>query len=173
MKRTRIDRCIGCVLILCLSLHFVSAALTRWWWSDVCVIWYFAWFFLFCNNCIFCRSLHRSMILSGGSTLRSSLKTRNRCRTVAVGGRGQGDNREETRRGGYKKGAQERGGKEACCCVQREEGEEAWTCTPSESNDRGESRLGFIGAIWFQKSNVDVNGREQHRRKWKGSAAAT
>jgi len=36
--------------------------------------------FLFCNNCIFCRPLHRSVILSSGSTLRSSLKTRNGCR---------------------------------------------------------------------------------------------
>ena len=36
------------------------------------------------------------MILRSGSTLRSSLKTRNGCRTVAVGGRGQGDDREET-----------------------------------------------------------------------------
>ena len=43
------------------------------------------------------------MILSSGSTLRSSLKTRNGCRTVAVGGRGQGDDGEETQRGGCKK----------------------------------------------------------------------
>ena len=65
------------------------------------------------------------MILSSGSTLRSSLKTRNGCRTVAVGGRGQGDDGEETLRGGSRKGAQGRGGKEACCCVQGGEGEEA------------------------------------------------
>ena len=47
------------------------------------------------------------MILSSGSTLRSSLKTRNGCRTIAVGGRGEGDDGEETRKGGYKKGAKE------------------------------------------------------------------
>ena len=82
-------------------------------------------FFLFCNNCIFCRPLHRSVILSSGLTLRSSLKTRNGCRTIAVVGRGQGDDGEETRIGGCKKGAQARGGKEACCCVQGGEGEEA------------------------------------------------
>ena len=63
--------------------------------------------FLFCNNCIFYRPLHRSVILSSGSTLRSSLKTRNGCRTIAVGGRGQGDDGEETRRGGCKKGHKE------------------------------------------------------------------
>ena len=44
--------------------------------------------------------------------------------TVAVGGRGQGVDREEKQRGGYRKGAQGRGGKEACCCVQGGEGEE-------------------------------------------------
>ena len=44
---------------------------------------------------------------------------------VALGGRGQGDDGEETWRGGYKKGAQGRGGKETCCCVQVGEGEEA------------------------------------------------
>ena len=60
-------------------------------------------FFSFCNNYICCRPLHRSMILSSGSTLRSSLKTRNGCKTVAVGDRGQGDDGEETRRGGCKK----------------------------------------------------------------------
>ena len=40
--------------------------------------------------------------------------------TIAVGGRGQGDDGEEMRRGGCKKGAQERGGKEVYCCVQEE-----------------------------------------------------
>jgi len=65
------------------------------------------------------------MILSSGSTLRLRLKIRNGCRTVAVGGRGQGDDGEEMRRGGCKKGAQGIGGKEACCCVQGGEGEEA------------------------------------------------
>ena len=47
------------------------------------------------------------MILTSRSTLRSSLKTRNGCRTVAVGGRGQRDDGEETWRGGCKKEAQE------------------------------------------------------------------
>ena len=60
------------------------------------------------------------MILSSGSTLRSSLKTRNGCRTVTVGGRGQGDDGEETRIGGCKKGAQGRGGKEASYREKRE-----------------------------------------------------
>ena len=45
--------------------------------------------------------------------------------TIAVGGRGQGDDGEEMWRGGCKKGAQESEGKEACCCVQGEEEEEA------------------------------------------------
>ena len=81
-------------------------------------------FFLFYNNCICCRPLHYSVILSSGSTLRSSLKTRNGCRTVAVGGRGQVDDREETWIGGCKKGAQGRE-KEVCCCIQGGEGEEA------------------------------------------------
>ena len=45
--------------------------------------------------------------------------------TIAVGDRGQGDDGEETQRGGYKKGAQGRVEKEACCCVQGGEGEEA------------------------------------------------
>ena len=44
--------------------------------------------------------------------------------TVAVGGRGQGDDGEETQIGGCRKGAQGRGGKETCCCVQGGEGEE-------------------------------------------------
>ena len=39
--------------------------------------------------------------------------------TVTVGVRGQGDDGEETQRGGSRKGAQERGGKEVCCFVQR------------------------------------------------------
>ena len=47
------------------------------------------------------------MILSSGSTLRSTTKTRSGCRTVAVGGRGQGDDEEKTQRGGCRKGAQE------------------------------------------------------------------
>ena len=46
-------------------------------------------------------------------------------KTIAVRGRGQGDNREDTQRGGYKKRAHGRGGKEACCCIQGGEGEEA------------------------------------------------
>ena len=40
--------------------------------------------------------------------------------TIAVGGKEQGDDGEETQRGGCKKGAQGRGGKETCCCVQGE-----------------------------------------------------
>ena len=80
------------------------------------------------------------MILSSGLTLRSSLKTRSGCRTVTVGGRGQGDDREETQRGGSRKGAQGRGEKEACCFAQGGEGEEASACALSEDNDGGESR---------------------------------
>ena len=45
--------------------------------------------------------------------------------TVAVGNIGQGDDREETLRGCCRKGAQGRGGKVACCCVQEGEGEKA------------------------------------------------
>src|SRR5687767_10319878 len=45
----------------------------------------YSMFFLFCNNCICCRPLHCSVILSSGSTLRSSLKTRRRCKKCGVG----------------------------------------------------------------------------------------
>ena len=38
--------------------------------------------------------------------------------TVVVGGRGQRDDGEETQKGGYRKGAQGRGEKEAYCSVQ-------------------------------------------------------
>ena len=41
--------------------------------------------YLFCNKCICCRPLHRSVILSSRSTLRSSLKTRNECRNCCGG----------------------------------------------------------------------------------------
>ena len=60
--------------------------------------------------------------------------------TVTVGGRGQEDDGEETQRGGSRKGAQGRWGKEACCFAQGGEREEAWACAPSEGSDGGESR---------------------------------
>ena len=55
--------------------------------------------FLFCNKMV---------ILSSGSILRSSMKIRNEgmdTETIAVGGRGQGDDGEEMWRGGCKIGA--------------------------------------------------------------------
>ena len=42
--------------------------------------------YLFCNNCIYCRPLYCYVILSSGSTLRSSRKTRSGCRNC-YGGR--------------------------------------------------------------------------------------
>ena len=138
MKRAHIGRGIGCVPILRLSLHFVSAALTRWWWIDVCVM-TSRMIFLFYNNCIFCRPLHRSVILSSGSTLRSSLKTRNRCRNCCGG-------RQRTRRW-WRRDAERRLQKRSTRKRRKGdvllrtggEGEEAWACTSSESNDGGES----------------------------------
>ena len=64
LRQLRINKMVGnwcCVIII--LCHMTS-----------CII------FLFCNNCICCRLLHRSVILSSGSTLRSSLKTRNGCK---------------------------------------------------------------------------------------------
>nr|TKW14833.1 hypothetical protein SEVIR_5G193733v2 [Setaria viridis] len=60
----------------------------------------FCMIFLFCNNYICCRPLHRSVILSSGLTLRSSLRKRRRCSTCCVG-------RQRTRRG-WRRGSQRR-----------------------------------------------------------------
>jgi hypothetical protein len=48
--------------------------------------------------------------------------------------------RVETARGGSRKIAERRAGKEACCSVQGGEGTEAVACSPCEGTNGGESR---------------------------------
>ena len=68
-------------------------------------------------------------------------------KTIMMGGRGQGDDGEETQRGGSRKGAQGRGGKKARCFAEGGEGEEALACAPSEGSDGGESRCPEEGKV--------------------------
>jgi hypothetical protein len=84
--------------------------------------------------------------LSSGSTLRSKRRI--------IGCRAEGFVGEETARGGNRKRAKRRAGKEACCSARGGEGTQTGACSPCEDSNGGESKCIEEGKVVLLHSVV-------------------